>query len=198
MSRPLSTYDDIAPHYDEAMCRLERWFFPGLREEALARLPDDSRILEVGAGTGLNFVLYPPGASGFATEPNAEMLKLARAKQTKQITLIQNCAEQLPFADASFDAAIATLVFCSVSSPESAFQELRRVVRKGGRVILLEHVRPKGLLGPIFDVLNLLTVPLFDDHFNRRTAETARSAGFNLIEVQKRAGGIVNLISCEV
>ena len=195
---PLSTYDDIAPHYDEAMSRMERWFFPGLREEALSRLPNQARILEIGAGTGLNFVLYPLNVRGIATEPNAEMLKLARAKQTEQITLIRNSAEQLPFTSGSFDAALATLVFCSVSSPVTAFQELRRVVKNGGRVILMEHVRPNGLLGRVFDVLNLVTVPLFDDHFNRRTAEIAHSVGLKIIDVQKRAKGIINLITCEV
>ena len=195
---PFSTYDDIAPHYDEAMSRMERWFFPGLREEALSHLPSHSRILEVGAGTGLNFVLYPRDTRGIATEPNAEMLKLAQAKQTNQITLVRNAAEQLPFTNGSFDAALATLVFCSVASPSAGFQELRRVVKKGGRVILMEHVRPSGWLGPVFDALNFLTVPLFDDHFNRRTAETARSAGLRIIDVQKRARGIINLITCEV
>src|SRR4030095_13731823 len=168
---PVSTYDDIAPHYDEAMSRMERWFFPGLREEALSRLPSHSRILEIGAGTGLNFVLYPHDTRGIATEPNAEMLKLAQAKQTNQITLVRNAAEQLPFTNGSFDAALATLVFCSVTRPVTAFQELRRVVKKGGRVILMEHVRPNGLLGPVFDLLNIATVPLFADHFNRRPAE---------------------------
>ena len=195
---PLSTYDDIAPHYDEAMGRLERWLFPGLRAEALSRLPDRARILEVGAGTGLNFVFYPPQATGVATEPNQEMLKLACAKQTRQITLVQNNAEQLPFANGAFDAAFATLVFCSVRSPAIAFQELGRVVRKGGRVIVLEHVRPNGFLGPVFDLLNLLTVPLFDDHFNRRTAEVARSSGLKVVSIEKRARGIINLIACEV
>jgi ubiquinone/menaquinone biosynthesis C-methylase UbiE len=195
---PVVTYDELAPHY-EGISRFEQRFFPTLRAEALARLPTNSRILEVGTGTGLNFVHYPSGVSGVATEPNGEMLKLAQRKQKPaNITLVQNCAEQLPFADASFDAAFATLVFCSVRSPRDAFLELRRVVRRGGTVVLLEHVRPKGLLGPIFDVFNLLTVPLFDDHLNRRTAAAAESAGLNIVDVTQRAFGIINLITCKV
>ncbi|MGI8837961.1 MAG: class I SAM-dependent methyltransferase, partial [Pyrinomonadaceae bacterium] len=99
--------------------------------------------------------------------------------------MIQSCAEHLPFANNSFDAAFATLVFCSVARPEAAFAELRRVVKPGGVVMLLEHVRPNNLLGSLFDLLNWITVPLFDDHFNRRTAATAKAAGLNVVRVEK-------------
>lgn len=195
---PLVTYDELAPHF-EGISRFEQRFFPTLRAEALSRLPTNSRILEVGMGTGLNFVHYPSGVSGVATEPSSEMIKLARGKQKPaNITLVQNCAEQLPFADASFDAAFATLVFCSVRSPPEAFLELRRVVRHRGTVVLLEHVRPQGILGPIFDLMNLLTVPLFGDHLNRQTAAAAKAAGLKIVDVTQRAFGIFNLITCEV
>jgi ubiquinone/menaquinone biosynthesis C-methylase UbiE len=109
---------------------------------------------------------------------------------------VQASAERLPFQTDSFDAAFATLVFCSLAAPKEAFDELRRVVRPGGRIILLEHVRPQGLLGYVFDLLNILTVALFDDHFNRRTAEEAALSGLEMIRVERRALGIVNLIVC--
>jgi ubiquinone/menaquinone biosynthesis C-methylase UbiE len=196
---PLATYDQIAHRYDTSTRRFERWWLGDLRAKTLSLLPSNSRILEVGAGTGLNFVFYPPGTRGAATEKSSEMLKFAREKQRpSEVSLVQNCAEELPFSNSSFDAAFATLVFCSVASPVKAFEELRRVVRRGGAVILLEHVRPNGLLGPVFDVLNFLTEPLFEDHYNRRTAETARAAGLEVLEVQKHALGIVNLIRCRV
>jgi phosphatidylethanolamine/phosphatidyl-N-methylethanolamine N-methyltransferase len=195
---PLVTYNELAPKY-EAISRFEQRFFPTLRAEALSLLPTNARILEVGAGTGLNFIHYPAGASGVASEPNPEMLNLAREKQRPpRVSLVQNCAEQLPFPDDSFEAAFATLVFCSVASPPAAFAELRRVVRGGGTIILLDHVRPGGLLGPVFDVFNLFTVPLFDDHMNRRTAELARSAGLEVVEVKRKAWGIINLVACKV
>ena len=195
---PLVTYNKLAPKY-EAISRFEQRFFPTLRAEALSLLPANARILEVGAGTGLNFIHYPAGTSGVASEPNSEMLKLAREKQRpSRVSLVQNCAEQLPFPDDSFEAAFATLVFCSVASPPAAFAELRRVVRGGGKIILLDHVRPGGLLGPVFDVFNLFTVPLFDDHMNRRTSELAKVAGLEVVEVKRKAWGIVNLITCKV
>jgi ubiquinone/menaquinone biosynthesis C-methylase UbiE len=145
----------------------------------------------------LNFPFYPQGARGVASELSREMLKIARTKERPaRVHLAQSCAEELPFADASFDAAFATLVFCSVASPQKAFQELRRVVRPGGTITLLEHVRPQGALGFLFDALNILTVALFDDHFNRRTVDEARRAGLQLISVERRALGIVNIIVC--
>ena len=195
---PLVTYNELAPKY-EAISRFEQRFFPTLRVEALSLIPANARILELGAGTGLNFIHYPAGASGVATEPNSEMIKLARQKpRPSQVSLVQNCAERLPFAADSFDAAFATLVFCSVASPQLAFAELRRVVRRGGKVVLLDHVRPSGLLGPLFDLFNLFTVPLFNDHMNRRTTELAKSAGLEVVEVKRKALGIINLVTCEV
>ena len=125
------------------------------------------------------------------------MLKIAQKKKRPEgLKLLQSCAEDLPFRNGSFDVALASLVFCSVKSPARAFAELKRVVRPGGSILLLEHVRPQGLLGPIFDLLNLITVPLFDDHFNRRTADEAQAAGLHLVRVEKSLLGIINLITC--
>jgi len=196
-------YDAIAPYYDRAIRPLERLLLARLRAATLRRLPRDSsssRILEIGAGTGLNFPHYPRDAHGAATEPSREMLRRAHAKQSRpaSIHLVQSRAGQLPFADNSFDAAFATLVFCSVASPPGAFAELRRVVRAGGRVVLLEHVRPAGLLGPVFDALSFFTVRLCEDHFNRRTAEAACRAGLQLISIERHAFGIIQIIVCEV
>lgn len=178
---------------------LERWFLARLRAATLRVLPDEGRILEIGAGTGLNFPYYPQRTCGVASELSGAMLEKARRKERpRSAHLVQNSAEQLPFADASFDAAFATLVFCSVASPQKSFAELRRVVKPGGTIALLEHVRPEGLLGPMFDVLNLLTVPLFDDHFNRQTAMEACRAGLSLLSVERHALGIIQIIVCRV
>jgi ubiquinone/menaquinone biosynthesis C-methylase UbiE len=178
---------------------LERLLLRSLRAAALRQLPAGSRLLEIGAGTGLNFAHYPPGAHGAATEPSREMLRLAAHKSCPAgISLVQTSAETLPFAADSFDAACATLVFCSVVSPSQAFAELRRVVRAGGRIVLLEHVRPTGLSGYFFDALNFFTVRLFDDHFNRRTAAIAERAGLRLVSVERHALGLIQIIVCEV
>ena len=191
-------YDSVAQYYEGVMSPFQRWGLDRLRQETISQLPG-GRILEIGAGTGLNFVHYPPDADGVATEFSREMLKIASTKtKPPGVQLLQNRAEDLPFKNHTFDAAFATLVFCSVEQPAQAFAELRRVVRPGGTVLLLEHVRPRGILGPLFDFLNVFTVRLFEDHVNRRTARLAAEAGLEVVDVKSRLLGIINLIKCRV
>jgi ubiquinone/menaquinone biosynthesis C-methylase UbiE len=198
-TRASGPYDQIAPHYERLIRPLERWFLARMRETAFRHLPEGARILELGAGTGLNFVFYPLNAIGVATEPSSGMMQIAKSKpRPAQLRLVQSAAEQLPFQNQVFTAAFASLVFCSLVNPAAAFAELRRVVKPGGTIILLEHVRPANLLGPVFDLLNLMTVPLFHDHFNRRTAADAERSGLKLVQVEPSLGGIINLISCRV
>ena len=190
-------YDKLAAGYDRAFAPFEKRFLEKWRAETLSHLPENSRILEIGAGTGANFRFYPPCKSAVASEISIKMLEFAREKTTS-IRLVQADAEFLPFAANSFDAAFATLVFCSIPKPENAFRELKRVVRNHGKIVLLEHVRPPGFLGYGFDFLNVFTLALIEDHFNRRTAEIAEKSGLKILEVKKKAFGIVNLIVGEV
>jgi ubiquinone/menaquinone biosynthesis C-methylase UbiE len=189
-------YDKFAAGYDKMLAPFEKRFLSRWRRETLAFLPENAEILEIGAGTGANFRFYPKAECAVASEISLGMLELARQK-TNEIRLVQADAETLPFAANSFDAAFATLVFCSIPNPENAFAELQRIVRKGGRIVLLEHVRPKGLLGFVFDFLNIFTGALIEDHFNRRTSKLAEDAGLKIIEVKPKAFGIVNLIVCQ-
>ncbi|HEV2763331.1 MAG TPA: class I SAM-dependent methyltransferase [Pyrinomonadaceae bacterium] len=194
-------YDRLARVYDRATRPLERLGLARLRAETLGALPERGSLLEIGAGTGANFPFYPRGARVCASELSGEMLKAASVKRggaRAEVTLMRCRAEALPFADASFDAACATLVFCSVESPAGAFAELRRVVRPGGTVALLEHVRPPDPLGYLFDALSLVTVPLLEDHFNRHTLEDARRAGLEIVRVRRRLLGVVQTIVCRV
>jgi ubiquinone/menaquinone biosynthesis C-methylase UbiE len=191
----------MAAHYDGAMRPLERMGLARLRAAALREMPSGASLLEVGAGTGANFRFYPRDAKACACiEPSREMLLRAIEKPERPACarVVQSVAEALPFDDGTFDAAFATLVFCSVASPQRALAELRRVVRAGGRIALLEHVRPRGPLGYVFDALSLLTVPLFDDHFNRRTADEVRRAGLEVVRVENHLLGVVQLIVCRV
>ena len=192
-------YDLLAQHYDSAMRPLDRWFLGRMRQKAIELLPKNARLLEIGAGTGTNFHLYSYGQTGVAAEPSGGMLRVARTKPRPDgIGLVQSCAEDLPFESGSFDTALATLVLCSVESPQKALAELRRVVNPGGPIVLLEHVRPGGLLGLFFDLFNFISVSLLDDHINRRTVDEACAAGLQLTEVEKRLLGIMNLIVCRV
>jgi ubiquinone/menaquinone biosynthesis C-methylase UbiE len=190
-------YDKLAKGYDRAFAPFERRFLAGWRRETLSFLPKNSRILEIGAGTGANFEFYPDCKYAAASEISCKMLEYAREK-TNSIYLVRADAETLPFAENSFDAAFATLVFCSIPQPENAFTELRRVVKNGGVIVLLEHIRPPGFWGFAFDFLNVLTVALIEDHFNRQTAKIAETSGLKIVKIKEKAFGIVNLIVCEV
>ena len=189
-------YDKFAKGYDKALAPFEKRFLSRWRKETLSFLPENARLLEIGAGTGANFEFYPRSKHAVASEISVKMIELA-AQKTNEIRLVQANAETLPFAANSFDAAFATLVFCSIPSPEKAFAELKRVVKPDGKIILLEHVRPKGFPGYAFDFLNIFTVALVEDHFNRQTAKLAANAGLKILEVKQKALGIVNLIICE-
>lgn len=191
----MAVYDRFARFYDRLFAPFEGRFLRAWRKESLAELPTGADILELGCGTGANFDLYPPFRRAVSTELSKKMIDIAVGKSCGS-ALLQADAQHLPFPANSFDAAFATLVFCSIPDPNAAFSELRRVLRPNGTVILLEHVRPPGIAGRAFDVLNVVTTALIDDHFNRQTADMAKTAGLEVKEVRKKAGGIVNLIVC--
>lgn len=113
------------------------------RAELLAGLA--GRVIEVGAGTGCNFVHYPATVTEvLAVEPEpylrARAGEAARAA-TVPVRVVAGVAEELPAPDASFDAAVVSLVLCSVADPDAALAELRRVLRPGGELRFWEHVR---------------------------------------------------------
>jgi phosphatidylethanolamine/phosphatidyl-N-methylethanolamine N-methyltransferase len=191
-----AVYDSLAKIYDPAFAPFERLFLSKWRAETLAMLPADGTILEVGCGTGANFQYYPQKSHAVSSELSIEMLQFAKQKLIGN-RLVQADAESLPFVDDGFDAAFATLVFCSIPDPKKAFWELSRVVKPGGKLILLEHVRPPGFLGRVFDAVSKVTESLINDHFNRRTAEIAESSGWKVTRLDEKAARAVNLIVCE-
>lgn len=190
-----AVYDRLAAFYDLAFSPFEKRFLQRWRREALTEIPIESRILELGCGTGANFAFYPPFSLAVSSELSAKMLAKAAGRKASN-HLVQCDAQKLPFPDNAFDAAFATLVFCSIPDPQAAFFEVMRVLVPGGRLVLLEHVRPPGWGGRVFDALNVLTVALIDDHFNRETSRIATEAGLELVEVRSKARGAVNLIVC--
>ncbi len=103
------------------------------------------RVVEIGAGTGVNIDLYPEGVESLAlVEPDPHMAKRLRAHlgaSPRAAEIVEAPAERLPFADDSFDTAVATLVLCTIPEPEAALAELARVLRPGGRLLFIEHVR---------------------------------------------------------
>jgi SAM-dependent methyltransferase len=129
--------------YDRGMRATEEAGLREMRRELLSGARD--RTLEVGAGTGANLGLYPAEVGELVlSEPDEHMLKRLRAKLTgggRAATLVPAAAESLPFEDASFDTVVFTLALCTVPDPTAAIAEAARVLRPGGRLLFLEHVR---------------------------------------------------------
>ena len=140
----MSFYGRIfAAGYDRFQARMERDFFGKIRREMLAGA--SGRVIEIGSGTGANLAHYPSTVDELVcTEPEEPMARRLREKASGgslPVTVIEAPAEQLPFDDDSFDAAVGALVLCTVDDPAAALAEIARVLRPGGRFIFMEHVR---------------------------------------------------------
>jgi SAM-dependent methyltransferase len=135
----------FAAGYDRFLDGSERAGLHDIRRDLLADAT--GRTLEIGAGTGLNLDCYPPAVTELvATEPDRFMAgrlqdKLAAAPGDRPVTVIEAPGERLPFEDDSFDTAALTLVLCTAPDPSAVLAEVARVLRPGGLLLFLEHVR---------------------------------------------------------
>lgn len=126
--------------YDRGLKGTEDAGLREMRRELLAGAR--GRTIEIGAGTGANLDLYPESVSDLVlAEPDPHMLKQLRSKARREIQIVEAPAERLPFEDASFDTAVFTLVLCTVPDPDATLREVSRVLRPGGQMLFLEHVR---------------------------------------------------------
>jgi ubiquinone/menaquinone biosynthesis C-methylase UbiE len=164
--------------YDLGMAATERW---GLRRwrEWLVR-GATGRVLDLGTGTGRNLPLLLPGARAVGVDPHLHNLRRAR-RRAPAVPLVAARAEALPFRDGAFDTALSGLVLCSVDDPAAALREVRRLLRRGGALRLLEHVRAGGLHGAIQDLIQpAWTWWTGGCHPNRETVRAVEVAGFRI------------------
>lgn len=171
-------YNRIAAIYDVMEVPMEKMFGPWRR-----RLMQECRgeTLEVGVGTGKNIPYYPEEVNLTGIDFSERMISRARRKHGNRprTTLLVMDAQQMAFADNTFDTVVTSCVFCSVPDPVQGLREIRRVCRPGGRILMLEHVRSeRKLIGPLMDVANPVPVNLIGANINRRTYDNLLKAGF--------------------
>jgi len=191
----------FAAFYNWMMDRpvVRRGFDP-LRRETVGQA--HGVVLEVGAGGGQNFPFYDPTrvVRVEAVEPDEAMLVQARRRLTAAsipITLTRAPVEALPFPDAHFDSVVVTLVFCSVRDPERGLREIWRVLKPGGTLLLLEHVRAHGRITVwVQDALVPVTTRCMGNcHWNRDTQQWVLQTGFQTKQVRQLSGGLQPMLS---
>jgi ubiquinone/menaquinone biosynthesis C-methylase UbiE len=177
----------FAATYDRQMAKVEMAGLRAHRESVLAEAT--GRVLEIGAGTGGNLPFYGPGVESLTmTEPEIPMLRrLERKVREKAVeaTVLRAPAEDLPFDDDAFDAVVSTLVLCGVDDQPRALRELRRVLRPGGRLLFIEHVRsadPK--LARKQDRMNGINRFMVGCECNRPTLRTIEAGGFDVTKIE--------------
>lgn len=178
--------------YDPFMRASERACLGVWRSELLSNA--EGRVLEIGAGTGRNLEHYPEGLERLVvSEPDPHMrrrLEQESARLGRSVEVATASADALPFADASFDTVVSTLVLCSVPDPNASLAEVRRVLAPGGRFVFLEHVaaddRPERLrwqerLDPLWRRI------AGGCRLTRRTHELIESTGFEMEWVRRES-----------
>jgi len=184
-------YDRLAKQYDRVA---RNHTLESLRSALLSQAR--GLVLELGVGSGATFSHYPPTLSSLtALDVSSTMLHAAQILALPlpfPVRLMQSDFQTLPFSDQSFDTVVSSLAFCGIPDPACLFADVRRVLKPGGQLLALEHVRPPNrLLGTVSDLID----PLFDQgigcHPNRRTPALLQAAGFEVRLQDRRLGGIL-------
>jgi ubiquinone/menaquinone biosynthesis C-methylase UbiE len=206
MSEPHLTSREISQKYD----RFARWYdrvegvlgllgLSKLRHRVLQQA--SGTVLEVAVGTGKNLPYYPRGCRIVALDLSREMLNIARkraAKLSMNASPLLADAETLPFADQSFDTVVSSLSTCTFPDPVAALQEMARVCRPAGKVLLLEHGRSdRDWLARFQDRTADRHAKELGCHWNRKTLDLIQGAGLRVVTVQRNFFGIFHQIEAE-
>lgn len=188
--------DKEAPRYDRQISFFERVLFGGGREWVCSQA--EGKVLELAAGTGRNLEHYPEGVEITAVELSPQMITIGRKRAEalgREADLRIGDVQDLDFKDESFDTVVCTLGLCTIPDPRKAIGEAHRVLRPGGKLILLEHVRSPSLpVRTIERVLEPLSVRFQADHLTREPLEYLKAEGFEVERLERSKWGIVERV----
>jgi ubiquinone/menaquinone biosynthesis C-methylase UbiE len=188
--------DKEAPRYDRQMGFFDRVLFAGGREWACSQVSGD--VLELAIGTGRNLPHHDADVRLTGIELSPQMLEIARQRAEqlgRDVDLRIGDAQALEFEDESFDTVIITFGLCTIPDDRGAVSEAHRVLRPGGRLVLLEHVRsPSPPLRGLQRVLDPLSVRFAADHLVRDPLDYLANVGFEVESVERLKWGIVERV----
>jgi ubiquinone/menaquinone biosynthesis C-methylase UbiE len=195
--RPI--WDRFAARYDDSIAVMERLLFAGGREWVCSQAR--GRVLEIAVGTGRNLPFYGDDVQLTGIDFSPSMLVIARERARSigvDVDLRVGDAQALDFPDQSFDTVVCTLALCSIPDDRLAVAEAGRVLRRGGRFILMEHVRSH-LLGvrTVEWLLDPLAVRWQGDHVCREPLDHLRAEGFAIQRLERLKLGIVERIAAQ-
>ncbi|MFI5586036.1 class I SAM-dependent methyltransferase [Amycolatopsis sp. NPDC051758] len=186
-------WDRKSASYDAEMGIWDRRLFGDSREWACAQATGE--VLEVAVGTGLNLPFYPAEVTLTGLDLSSGMLSLARDRARaidRPVTLREGSAHALPFADASFDTVVCTFGLCAIPDPATAVAEMTRVLRPGGRLILVDHVASSSWVVRVMQwLVELASVPLAGEHFRRRPLKLVEALGLPVERRERFKLGLV-------
>jgi ubiquinone/menaquinone biosynthesis C-methylase UbiE len=190
-------YDKTASKYNRQIAFFERVLFGDGREWVCSQAEGD--VLEIAVGTGRNLRHYPAGVRVTGIELSPAMLEIARreaATSGREVDLRVGDAEALEFEDESFDTVTCTLSLCTIPDDRAAVAEMWRVLRPGGRLLLMEHVRsPVSAVRIGQRVLEPIFLRFEHDHLTREPLEHVTAAGFTVERLERSKLGIVERLA---
>jgi ubiquinone/menaquinone biosynthesis C-methylase UbiE len=197
VNRRRSAYwDKQAGRYDRAMNFWDRHLFGDSRPWACGRAA--GQVLEVAIGTGRNLPFYPDGTRLTGVDWSPGMLVIARQRAAdldREADLRPGDAQALDFPDESFDTVLCALGLCAIPDDRRAVAEMARVLRPGGRLLLVDHVAASAsVLRAVQWLYERITIPLAGEHFRRRPLTYVRELGFEVEETERFSLGIVERV----